>query len=183
MRNQSGYANRPRDFDDLLRILDRELRLISPTDPEGLTGDEPANAGKLQGAQYYQLTHDDLVPALREWLTRKQTETRRGRAGLKLAERSTLWNSKPENRHLPSLWEWANIRALTSKGNWTAPQHELMARAGRVHGVRMALSMALLAVCSWAGFEAFGYYQAGRCLAGQICLVSGKRTGARPAGR
>ena len=31
----SGYANRPRDFDDLLRILDAELRLITPTDPEG----------------------------------------------------------------------------------------------------------------------------------------------------
>ncbi len=31
----SGYANRPKDFDDLLRILDSEIRLITPTDPEG----------------------------------------------------------------------------------------------------------------------------------------------------
>ena len=31
----SGYANRPRDFDDLIRILDPELRLITPTDPDG----------------------------------------------------------------------------------------------------------------------------------------------------
>ena len=31
----SGYANRPREFDDLIRILDPELRLITPTDPEG----------------------------------------------------------------------------------------------------------------------------------------------------
>ncbi len=30
----SGYANRPRDFDDLIHILDPELRLITPTDPE-----------------------------------------------------------------------------------------------------------------------------------------------------
>src|SRR5207248_5754040 len=29
----SGYANRPKDFDDLIRILDSELRLITPTDP------------------------------------------------------------------------------------------------------------------------------------------------------
>src|SRR5262249_8751267 len=28
-------GSRPRDFDDLLRILDGELRLITPTDPEG----------------------------------------------------------------------------------------------------------------------------------------------------
>ena len=31
----SGYAGRPREFDDLLHILDAELRLITPTDPEG----------------------------------------------------------------------------------------------------------------------------------------------------
>ena len=36
----SGYANRPRDFDDLIHILDPELRLITPTDPEGVAGDE-----------------------------------------------------------------------------------------------------------------------------------------------
>ena len=31
----SGYADRPRDFADLIHILDNELRLITPTDPEG----------------------------------------------------------------------------------------------------------------------------------------------------
>jgi eukaryotic-like serine/threonine-protein kinase len=31
----SGYANRPTDFDDLIHILDPELLLITPTDPEG----------------------------------------------------------------------------------------------------------------------------------------------------
>ena len=31
----SGYGNRPKDFDDLIQILDSEIRLITPTDPEG----------------------------------------------------------------------------------------------------------------------------------------------------
>ena len=31
----SGYGDRPKDFDDLIRILDSEIRLITPTDPEG----------------------------------------------------------------------------------------------------------------------------------------------------
>ena len=35
----SGYADRPGDFADLVRILDSELRLIAPTDPEGTPGD------------------------------------------------------------------------------------------------------------------------------------------------
>jgi eukaryotic-like serine/threonine-protein kinase len=38
LREASGYANRPGDFDDLLRTLDGELRLITPTDPEGKVG-------------------------------------------------------------------------------------------------------------------------------------------------
>ncbi len=42
LREASGYAGRPRDFDDLIRILDPELRLITPTDPEGSSGETPA---------------------------------------------------------------------------------------------------------------------------------------------
>ena len=34
----SGYGNRPSEFDDLIRILDSEIRLITPTDPEGKAG-------------------------------------------------------------------------------------------------------------------------------------------------
>ena len=129
----SGYANRPRDFDDLIHILDPELRLITPTDPEGSSSEsQPTTPSE----QYYQLTHDYLVHSLRDWLTRKQRETRRGRAELRLAERSSSWNAKPENRHLPSALEWANIRLLTRKKDWTEPQRRMMKRAGRVHGLR-----------------------------------------------
>jgi serine/threonine protein kinase len=35
LREASGYVEKPRDFDDLVRILDAELRLITPTDPSG----------------------------------------------------------------------------------------------------------------------------------------------------
>ena len=88
--NASGYQDQPADFADLLRILDGELRLITPTDPEGHDSQSKSDSN----TQYYQLTHDYLVPSLREWLTRKQKETRRGRAELKLAERTALWNVK-----------------------------------------------------------------------------------------
>ena len=95
----SGYASRPGDFDDLIRILDPELRLITPTDPEGVTEvvsdgwrvaggkddsatSSPATHHPPPITSYYQLTHDYLVHSLRDWLTRKQRETRRGRAEL-----------------------------------------------------------------------------------------------------
>jgi hypothetical protein len=76
----SGYSSRPRDFDDLLRILDGEIRLLTPTDPEGQGEDGETTIPVPAGAKYYQLTHDYLVPSLQDWLTRKQKETRRGRA-------------------------------------------------------------------------------------------------------
>src|SRR5262249_49744502 len=104
LRAASGYTGRPRDFDDLNHILDAELRLIPPTDPEGATAE--VQTARPGGARCYQLTHDYLVHSLRGWLTRKQRETRRGRAELRLAERAALWNVKPENRLLPSVLEW-----------------------------------------------------------------------------
>jgi len=136
----SGYQHRPADFNDLLRILDGELRLITPTDPESV---ETAFGGD-PGSKHYQLTHDYLVPSLREWLTHKQRETRRGRAELRLAERAAFWNAKPENRHLPSAWEYLAIVGLTSRRNWTEPQRRMMKKAACVRGVRCFVAFVLI---------------------------------------
>jgi formylglycine-generating enzyme required for sulfatase activity/tRNA A-37 threonylcarbamoyl transferase component Bud32/tetratricopeptide (TPR) repeat protein len=143
----SGYQNRPHEFSALLRILDGELRLITPTDPEGIQNEY----GRDLDLQCYQLTHDYLVPSLREWLTGKQRETIKGRAELRLAERSALWNARPENRHLPSWWEWAGIQVLTEKRKWSGPQRKTMKRAGRFHGVRATVFNVLLAVMIFTG--------------------------------
>ena len=97
----------------MLRVLDTELRLVTPTDTEGAE-DTPDSPGlQPAGLKYYQLTHDYLVPALRQWLTGKQRETWRGRSQLRLAERAAAWNVRREKRHLPAWWEWADIRLLT----------------------------------------------------------------------
>jgi formylglycine-generating enzyme required for sulfatase activity len=134
----SGYGERDRNFRELLGILDGELRLITPTDPEEETGTE---AGKDLACKYYQLTHDYLIPSLREWLTRKQKETRKGRAELRLEEMAAYWSTKPESRHLPSLWEWIHIRLLTEKKTWTGPQEEMMRVAARVRGTHWMASL------------------------------------------
>jgi serine/threonine protein kinase/formylglycine-generating enzyme required for sulfatase activity len=148
----SGYAGRPKDYDDLLHILDGELRLITPTDPEGK--DDAETSTVQAGAKYYQLTHDYLVHSLRDWLTRKQKETRRGRAELRLAERAALWNTRPENRHLPAWWEWANVRLFTRQKDWSGPQRRMMRKATRYHALRtfmVAACLALLALGAWEG--------------------------------
>jgi serine/threonine protein kinase/formylglycine-generating enzyme required for sulfatase activity len=156
--NVSGYASRPKECDDLLRILDSEIRLITPTDPEGK---EDADTSTLQaGAKYYQLTHDYLVPSLRDWLTRKQKETHRGRAELLLADRAAVWNTRSENRQLPSLLQWLQIRWHTKKKNWTPPQRTMMGKASRYHAMRGFVVMVLLALIGWGAYEGHGLLQA-----------------------
>jgi formylglycine-generating enzyme required for sulfatase activity len=169
----SGSAGRTRDFDELLRILDGELRLLTPTDPEAIEasrGDKrlglsPSEQPATQGAcghegKYYQLTHDYLVPSLRDWLTRKEKETRRGRAQLLLADRAAVWNARPEKRQLPSLWQWLQIRWLTSKKNWALPQRKMMRKATRLHVVRGLVVAVCLTLLGFAGWEGFGQMKA-----------------------
>jgi formylglycine-generating enzyme required for sulfatase activity len=170
LRQACDYGQRPGDFAQLLRILDGELRLVTPADPEGgpeqpLTPDpspprgegspssplSPRGRGVGGEGRYYQLTHDYLVPSLREWLTRKQKETRRGRAELRLAERAAAWTAQPENRHLPAWWEWLNIRLFTRRRDWTAPQRQMMRRATRYHAVRGVLLAAAVALLTITG--------------------------------
>jgi hypothetical protein len=77
-----------------------------------------------------------MVPSLHEWLTRKQKETRRGRAELRLAERAAAWTTRPEPRNLPSLTEWARIRLFTRSRAWTKPERTMMRRADGRHLLR-----------------------------------------------
>ena len=187
LRDASGYVARPRDFEDLIRILDQELRLIAPTDPEGKDWERmKAEGGRMNhqagaaadesnasvsessfvlhpssfDSRYYQLTHDYLVPSLRDWLTRKLRETRRGRAELRLAERTALWSGRPETRFLPPWWEWLGLRLLTRRRDWTAPQETMMRRAARHHAVWGALLAAGVALLFFAGREGYGRQRA-----------------------
>jgi formylglycine-generating enzyme required for sulfatase activity len=160
----SGYAKQPREFDRLLHLLNTELRLITPAEPENAfppAEPEAEPSRPTSRGPFFQLTHDYLVPALRQWLTRKQRETRRGRAELRLEGFAAVWNACPSNRQLPYLWEWAGIRLLTRPGAWTAPQRRVMQRAARYHGRRLAVAAAALLLAGWALWEGFSYLQAG----------------------
>jgi serine/threonine protein kinase/formylglycine-generating enzyme required for sulfatase activity len=144
----ADYGSRPNDFDDLIRILDAEIRLITPTDPQDSgTGISSAKRGE----KYYQLTHDYLVPALRRWLTYKQRETRRGRAELRLGERTAMWSARPESRYLPAWWEWLSIHFFTPRHAWNEAQRLMMASANRYHMVRTLAGVCVLAVLAMLG--------------------------------
>jgi len=141
----SGYTNRLHDFETLIRILDSEVRLITPTDPEGARDDDQ-HLEKVTNdrGQYYQLTHDYLVHSLHEWLNRKQRETRRGRAELMLAERTRIFQERPKNRNLPSTFEWIQIHLLTTARTRTPPQRSMLKRTNTVLGRQWAVVATIL---------------------------------------
>lgn len=147
----SEYGGRPGEFDELVRILDGELRLMTPTDPAGNLIDSKVDPR----SKYYQLTHDYLVPSLREWLTRKQRETRRGRAEIRLAEMTSLWTALPQNRHLPSLLEFVRFRWWTRRRDWTDAQRTMLAKARNALLRKGAVTVGLLALMlgglAWLG--------------------------------
>ena len=161
LRELTGYADRHKDFDDLIEILDHELRLISSIDPEGQ--DESGTAPSQQrgpvvsaipaslldvpppSLRYYQLTHDFLVPAIREWLTGKEKETPEGRARLLLAERATLWIRKTENKQLPSFLEWLTFVRRTERSRWTDGESRMMRAASRRNFTRIGIFFVSLA--------------------------------------
>ncbi len=80
--------NRPEAFKELIITLDQELRLITGTDPDAES--EEALPEQTSGGQFYQLTHDYLVPSIRDWLTSDLVKTRTGRAKLRLKDLASL---------------------------------------------------------------------------------------------
>ncbi len=156
LQEVSGYAGRPSEFAELLQVLDRNLRLITPVDVEHSIDDDVPNLRAT--VRYYQLTHDYLVHSVRDWLNKEMNKHPSGRAELLLKERSGLWNVKPENRYLPSLREWTIICLLARTNTWTEAQRRVMRRAGRVHGVRLValcavLSLVLAGVLGYNGYS------------------------------
>jgi formylglycine-generating enzyme required for sulfatase activity len=167
-----GYNRRPQDFDDLLGILDAELRLITPTEPVAKEYSSISDFGignselQIQNPKseipnsFYQLTHDYLVPALRDWLTRKQRETIRGRAELRLEDHSELWNSRPLASHLPAWWEVGNILLFTRRKLWTPEQRRMMRAAVKRQAVHAGIVAVVLAVLAFVGWETNGRIRA-----------------------
>ena len=84
------------------------------------------------------------MPSLRQWLTRKQRQTRRGRAELQLATITALWCDRPESRRLPSLVEWLKILLFhPARAPGARNERRMMKRATR-HFVIRAVATILI---------------------------------------
>ncbi len=140
-----------REFGSLLEILVRKLFLVTPVDPD--IGPELDVQVASDEQRYYQLTHDFLVPSVRQWIEFKEEQSPSGRARLLLRRLSGAWTADYENRrHLPSLPEYLQIRRHTEKNRWTDLQRRMMRVATRFYGVRFSLGTTGLVALVAIGF-------------------------------
>ena len=140
----SGYSDQPNAFASMMRILEVDLRLVSPTDPIGISASDESQTGSNTGICFYQLTHDYLVPSIKQWLTQRQQETRRGRAEIRLADTASLWSSRPATKFLPNFFDWLSIRSLTDATSWSIDERRMMRGASKHHLSRLAIAMACI---------------------------------------
>lgn len=143
LQKAAGYERKPIEFQELIAILDKNLRLITPVDDGSADG---ANVKEL--SQNFQLAHDYMVPALREWITYKQRESIKGRAELKLGERAAAWKHNRETKQLPTFREWLTIQRFTDKRKWTHPEMDVMREATRLHLQRTSAILGSVFVCA-----------------------------------
>jgi serine/threonine protein kinase/formylglycine-generating enzyme required for sulfatase activity len=178
----AAAAGLPEDspaFVQLIENLSREY-ILTPADPSLSTAsdsrlpNQPLPASGSAGSPLasdrlpspisrlpsYQLTHDYLVPSLREWLTEERKKTWSGRAQLRLAERTASWTAQPQNRFLPASWEFADILLLTRRREWTQPQKKMMRSAGWYHGLRGCALVLVITCIGWAAYEGNGRIRA-----------------------
>jgi serine/threonine protein kinase/formylglycine-generating enzyme required for sulfatase activity len=147
-----ALAKRPADRYVCAADLAEDLRSwsMSPVDLKQRVG-----TIRLPSSAFFQLAHDYMVPSLREWLTRKQRETKKGRAELKLAERAAAWGVNQESKQLPTLLEWFQIRRLTEPDKWKANEEAVMQQATRYHMQRIALATAAVVLLAFGGWFAW----------------------------
>ncbi len=137
LRELAKYGSNSLQFEQLMGILESELKLISAADVLERTRSD-ATASNTEDTSY-QLSHDFLVPSIREWLTAKQRQSWRGRLQQRLSEQAGLWNQRNESRFLPSTWEWVQMRCCIPSSSMNPHEKTMMGAADKRSGLLLLL--------------------------------------------
>ncbi len=154
----AGYTD-PSAFRELMRILDNELHLITPTDRmpadqanSDVVADDRSRAG-------FQLTHDFLITPLRQWLELRNLGTRSGRAQARLDEFAELYQARPRTQSLPTFLQYFNLRFHIPARNWSEPQRRVMRAAGQLYARYTGYLSVILLVLFGGGWGITNAYQ------------------------
>lgn len=140
----------PELFRDLVGSLDGRLKLITRTDPDKV--DQLASDSRNSSGPnfFYQLTHDYLVPSIRNWLMREKKSSRSGRAELTFLDKASEWNRSPDPRRLLTTAELFNVfryrKAIPIAANHKAFFDASLKHNGWVVGLRSLVLCSIFAL-------------------------------------
>ena len=164
----SGYSQDPKSFDALMKVLESDLKLISPID----TLEKSRSSSEQRFVESrYQLSHDFLVPSIREWLYSEQRKTVRGRCQLLLTEQASNWSKQPVRRNLPLWTDWVMYRTLLSHGTMNDAERRMLQAADKYRGVQSLMGVAIL-VFGFLGFQYYQSWSAANALARQLATTN-----------
>ena len=138
LREAVGYTDE-NAFRELIRILDAELHLITPTARNELEsyatkGTQPSLI--LNDESGYQLTHDFLISPLRKWLDMRRMTSRLGKTQARMEEYSELYRVRPASQSLPTLVEYLRMRWWLRKRDLNQSQRRMLRAAGQHHAIK-----------------------------------------------
>ncbi len=142
----SGYENDLAKFDALMVLLNSDLKLISAIDAFESSRSDPISGMHEESA--FQLSHDFLVPSIREWLNSKQRESFRGRLHQHLTEQARLWNHQRIPRFLPNILEGALAKFFISSKTLTEVERAML----RARDRRTAALLLAMVACTLAAY-------------------------------
>ncbi len=148
LRLLCGYGQHPKRFNEMIEILDRDLRLITPAGRS-----RAGEVEKVVGESCYQLTHDFLVPAVRQWIETHQQLTMRGRAALRLADRTEVYLSRSDRRHMPSWIEWVYFSLLTMPAQRGQAAQEMLSAANKRYLLGTVAAVAFMLLLGVGAFR------------------------------
>ncbi|NND97166.1 MAG: protein kinase [Pirellulaceae bacterium] len=149
----AGYAHL---FDDCLRVLSEDLRIISVVGSDSPSPDPVSDPSQVDPPdEQYRLAHDFLVDPINQCLSRMNSRTWRGRTKSRLVELSNVWWRRKTNIHLPGFIEYLSLLpgALLQKHGKVESQYLRAAtrlHAGRISAVLLSFfAFVMMSIVAW----------------------------------
>lgn len=149
--------NQPAQFDELIKSLDGQLKLITRTDPDLPQEVESRSAEPSDRNGFFQLTHDYLVPSIRSWLDSTLGMTRAGRARLRLRDLGSQVIPGQPPRNLPTNLEWLAWQFQLHSSGLNSSERVVMS-AARTRFLRQA-GAAISVLILISALAAYALYQ------------------------
>ena len=145
-------SREPASFEQLIDILDQDLKLITPIETVRKTKSDTGERERNH-EPYFQLTHDYLVPIIRRWIDIEDQRHLQGRVESRLEAVSQAWGEANHSRYLPTLWETVCITLFSRWKRWSELQHRMMWVSYKKHAVTTAIGLCAFLMLSFIGYR------------------------------